>query len=260
MQTCVVVPCYDEARRLEVGVFSDFLRSAPQDLGLLFVDDGSRDETRSILEGLVARSQGRARLLGLPCNQGKAEAVRRGLQEALAADAELVGYWDADLATPLSTIPLFTELLEADSAIDVVLGSRVRLLGRRVTRRATRHYLGRCFATVVSLALRLPVYDTQCGAKMLRRTEALEQALQKPFGSRWIFDVELLGRLLAWYRRHDPRAEARALYEFPLPRWREVAGSRIGPRDFLRGAGEMLHLYLRDLRRLPPPEPGTCSD
>lgn len=143
MQTCVVVPCYDEARRLDVGVFSDFLRSAPQDLGLLFVDDGSRDETRSILEGLVARSQGRARLLGLPCNQGKAEAVRRGLQEALAADAELVGYWDADLATPLSTIPLFTDLLEADSAIDAVLGSRVRLLGRRVTRSATRHYLGR---------------------------------------------------------------------------------------------------------------------
>lgn len=260
MRTCVVVPCYDEARRLDVGVFSDFLRSAPQDLGLLFVDDGSRDETRSILEGLVARNQGRARLLVLPCNQGKAEAVRQGCLEALAEGADRVGYWDADLATPLSTIQLFTGILESDPAIDVVLGSRVRLLGRRVTRRAARHYLGRCFATVVSLALRLPVYDTQCGAKMLRRTEALEQALQKPFGSRWIFDVELLGRLLAWYRRHDPRAEARAFYEYPLPRWREVAGSRIGPRDFLRGAREMLHLYLRDLRRLPPPEPGTYSD
>jgi glycosyltransferase involved in cell wall biosynthesis len=260
MRTCVVVPCYNEACRLDVGIFSDFLRTAPWDLNLLFVDDGSRDQTRSILEDLVAQNRGGASLLGLPCNQGKAEAVRRGLQEALAADAELVGYWDADLATPLSTIPLFIELLEAEPAIDAVLGSRIRLLGRRVTRRAARHYLGRCFATVVSLSLRLPVYDTQCGAKMFRRTEALEQALQKPFGSRWIFDVELLGRLLDWYRRHDSKAEARALYEFPLLQWREVAGSRITPQDFLRAAREMLDLYLRELRHLPPPEPGAYSD
>lgn len=260
MQACVVVPCYNEARRLDVGGFTDFLRTAPQDLDLLFVDDGSQDQTGTVLEGLVAQSLGRADLLRLPTNRGKAEAVRQGCLKALEGRAKLVGYWDADLATPLSAIPLLTGFLEAEPAVDVVLGSRVRLLGRRVTRRATRHYLGRCFATVVSLALRLPVYDTQCGAKIFRRTLALEEALQRPFASRWIFDVELLGRLLAWYRRHNPKTEARALYEYPLPQWRDVAGSRIVPKDFLRGARDMLLLYLRELRRLPPPEPGSYSD
>jgi hypothetical protein len=54
------------------------------------------------------------------------------------------GYWDADLATPLEMIPKFCEILESTGK-HMVIGSRVRLLGRNVQRRAIRHYLGRLF-------------------------------------------------------------------------------------------------------------------
>ena len=239
--------------------FADYLREAAESLTMVFVDDGSQDETAAILEGLVRQSGGRASLLRLERNQGKAEAVRHGLLRGLQSGADLVAYWDADLATPLSTIRLFRDLLQENPRIDAILGSRVRLLGKHIARRPVRHYMGRVFATLASPMLRMPVYDTQCGAKMFRRTPALEEALRQPFRSRWIFDVEFLGRLLAWYRRQRPQAEGEAFYEYPLPEWRDVAGSRVRPKDLVQAAVELATLYLRDLRHLPSPLPGSYS-
>lgn len=256
----VVVPCYNEALRLDAPGFREFLDSAPEGLRLLFVDDGSRDGTVAVLQDLVHRSAGRAGLFLLERNQGKAEAVRQGMLVGLAQGAEVVGYWDADLATPLETIPLFLDFLRENPAVEVLLGSRVLLLGKRIVRKATRHYPGRVFATLASLMLGLPVYDTQCGAKLFRRTQALELALSRPFRSRWIFDVELLGRLLSWYRHQAPEAEGGAFYEYPLPRWRDIGGSRLAPRDFLRAALELAWLYATGLRFLPRSRPGTWSD
>ena len=83
-----------------------------------------------------------------------------------------------------------------EGTTDVILASRVSLLGRRIVRSTRRHYLGRIFATLASRILRVAVYDTQCGAKLFRCAPALAAALRDPFLSRWVFDVELLGRLL----------------------------------------------------------------
>jgi dolichyl-phosphate beta-glucosyltransferase len=114
----------------------------------------------------------------------------------------------------------------------MVFGSRIRLLGRHVHRRAVRHYLGRVFATVVSLMLRLPIYDTQCGAKIFRVTPALSQVLSQPFISRWVFDVEIIARFIVLSDR-DPQPLHDSVYEFPLEKWEDVAGSKVKPGDFL---------------------------
>ena len=106
------------------------------------------------------------------------------------------------------------------------------LLGHRIERSWARHYLGRLFATASSQVLGLPVYDTQCGAKVFRDGPALRAALATPFTSRWAFDVELLGRL-------GTGADRRFL-EVPLERWHDVGGSKLRPRD------------RRDRRRRPP--------
>jgi glycosyltransferase involved in cell wall biosynthesis len=195
------------------------------------------------LRALSARAGGRIEVFRMTRNGGKAEAVRRGLLHALESSPALVGYVDADLSTPVDEIlRLFHE--SERRGVAVVMGARVRMLGRVIERRALRHYLGRLFATAASLVLRLPVYDTQCGAKFFRADEPLRRALESPFRSRWAFDVELIGRLLTG----TPRVDAKDFLEVPLGRWTDVSGSRLGAWQMI-GAGIDLVAIGGELRR-----------
>lgn len=242
----VVVPCYNEAQRIRPEAFERALASIPR-LRFRCVDDGSTDDTARVLQSMAV--PGRLAVHRLAKNSGKAEAVRRGILAELERGAELVGYWDADLATPLDEIPAFIEVLDSRPEIDVVLGSRIKLLGREIERRFYRHAYGRVFATAVSTLLGLDVYDTQCGAKLLRNTEVVRGAFADPFLSRWIFDVEMLARLIAGWSFQGLKAEDR-IVEQPLRRWVDVAGSKIGVSDAARAFVELGQIELRYRRSL----------
>jgi hypothetical protein len=103
-----------------------------------------------------------------------------------------------------------------------------------VKRDLVRHYLGRIFATAASLALGIGFYDTQCGAKVFRATHEVMSLFQAPFSTRWIFDVEIVARLVAARKASDRPRAAEVVYELPLQEWRDVAGSKVKPRDFAR--------------------------
>jgi glycosyltransferase involved in cell wall biosynthesis len=237
----IVVPCFNEARRLRADEIRAYCARVP-DVDFLFVDDGSTDETLARLRDLERTLPGRASVLALERNGGKAEAVRRGMCAAFKSGAELVGYWDADLATPLDEIARFRAVLATHSSVAVVLGARVQLLGRLVRRSPIRHYLGRIFATGVSLFLKLPIYDSQCGAKLMRNDAALGRIFDEPFCVNWTFDVELLARLI---RLRGRTAARDALYELPLERWEDVAGSKVSAGDFFLAVAEIARLWRR---------------
>jgi dolichyl-phosphate beta-glucosyltransferase len=246
----VIVPCYNEAARFHAEAFEQFLvKPESNNIRLLFVNDGSRDGTISVLETFCQRFPERTFLLDQQPNRGKAEAVRNGMLRVIATgEAQVTGFWDADLATPLAQISDFLQLLDVRLDLDMVFGARVRLLGRAIHRQPLRHYLGRCFATVVSILLRMPIYDTQCGAKLFRVTPELQQVLTEPFHSRWIFDVEILARFLSLYRGDHDRL-AKEIYEFSLPEWTDVAGSKVKGTDFLRAFGELAAIYQKHLAK-----------
>ncbi|NQW64059.1 MAG: glycosyltransferase, partial [Deltaproteobacteria bacterium] len=153
----LVVPCYNEAKRFDAARFSEAL-SRFSGLQLLLVNDGSSDATGSVIESFAASSAGRVRTLSLAQNRGKAEAVRRGLQAAMDDGASWVGFWDADLATPLDALAEFSAAASRHDGARALIGSRVRLLGREIDRNPVRHLLGRFFATAASVTLDLPVY------------------------------------------------------------------------------------------------------
>jgi glycosyltransferase involved in cell wall biosynthesis len=244
--TAIVVPCFNEARRLDQAAFERFASEAPE-VAFCFVDDGSLDATKQILEALAARLPGRAEVVVLERNSGKAEAVRRGVNHALERAPRYVGYWDADLATPLAVIRQFSSLLERNPRLRMIMGARVQLLGRRIERSALRHYAGRIAATAISTVLGLRVYDTQCGAKLFR-ADAARELFREPFRTRWIFDAEIIARLIAQLRQPTDPAASEVVYEFPLETWMDVRGSKIRPRDYLRAFVDLLRIYARYVR------------
>jgi dolichyl-phosphate beta-glucosyltransferase len=234
--TFITVPCFNEAARLRADGFAPLL--ARPDVRLVFVNDGSSDGTAEVLAALRASAPDRIDVVSLAENRGKAEAVRQGLLWSLAQGAASVGYLDADLSTPATEMARLVDALAGGA--DAVIGSRVALLGSDIRRDRHRHYLGRIFATVASLALAVPVYDTQCGAKVFRAGEPLREALAAPFRSRWTFDVELLGRLLA--------AGAREILEIPLHSWHDVPGSKLRLGGMVEAGVDLLKVSA-DLRR-----------
>jgi glycosyltransferase involved in cell wall biosynthesis len=238
--TVVVVPCYNEARRLPVDSFLGFL-AENSSVSFVLVDDGSRDETLEQLRAIERSAPTRVEVLALPENRGKAEAVRAGVLQAFERRPFCVGYWDADLATPLAALRDFRGLLEERPEIELVLGARVVLLGRRITRAPLRHYLGRVAATAIALVLGLPVYDTQCGAKLFRASEEWRKLFATPFVTRWLFDVEILARFV----QARGAAARDALYEVPLSEWVDVAGSKLVAADYLRAAADLMRVHRR---------------
>lgn len=236
--TAIVVPCYNEAARLDVKAFDVYLRES-RDVSFVLVDDGSRDGTREVLERLRTLHPGRIAVLGLAENVGKAEAVRRGVRAALRRAPEFVGYWDADLATPLATIDRFRSVMGEQRELLLVMGSRVGLLGRRIQRTWKRHFAGRAFATAASIVLGIGVYDTQCGAKLFRVTPETAALFDTPFRTQWIFDVEMLARLMMSIRSSGESRAEELIYEYPLERWEDVADSRLKPQDFVVAAADL---------------------
>jgi glycosyltransferase involved in cell wall biosynthesis len=210
----------------------------------VFVDDGSTDDTHMMLLAMASSSPpGRVTVIRHSTNIGKGEAVRRGLQAAFRHDSQFVGFWDADLATPLDAINDLASIFASRPSCQMVFGSRVKLLGRDIHRTASRHYLGRTFATFAAIVLKLAIYDTQCGAKLFRATAEMAALFDTPFSSRWVFDVEIIARRIL--NVGSANQVANEICEYPLHVWRDVAGSKVKPRHFLIALRDIAIIHRR---------------
>jgi glycosyltransferase involved in cell wall biosynthesis len=198
-------------------------------LDLIFVDDGSSDGTAELL-GLSAAQVG-ASVLRLARNAGKAEAVRRGLLQALGSGADVVGFLDADGAFPASEPQRLLEILSDDfgaGELDAVWSSRVALAGRDVTRTLSRHYMGRVMATYVLRGQDGAPYDSQSGLKWFVASKTFVSVLADPFVTRWLFEIEMLAR------HRTLTGRPLKIWEEPCSKWDEIAGSRVTSKETLR--------------------------
>ena len=251
----IVIPCYNEAERLPVREFIKYAKRN-DDVHFIFVNDGSTDDTQSLVDGLVSANQKSFSVVTLDKNRGKAAAVRAGFSFAFKKGIPLIGYWDADLAAPLNAIKELCALVKND--VCLVMGARVKLLGRDIRRRSFRHYTGRFFAMAVSLILDLPVYDTQCGAKVFKNTPDIRRIFSRPFTVRWIFDVEILTRMRLIERATKGPSIEESVVEYPLMAWRDVKGSKVTLPGFLTAIFDLLTIYR--ILHLPALSPYRIDD
>jgi dolichyl-phosphate beta-glucosyltransferase len=232
----LVLPAYNEAERIGSALdeLLGYLRrrgdaardgapgagELPSKIEVLVVDDGSTDDTVSIVESRVDEGEPdgvSVRVLKVP-HGGKGAAVRAGMQ---AADGDIVIFTDADMATPPDQIPL---LVEALGDHDVALGSRIQPDGSdmRASQPGYRRLLGKVFHLLASIWVAGPVQDTQCGFKGFTRSAARDLFARQQVTS-IVFDVEII--FLA--RRRGYRVAV-----VPI-RWYDKRGSRMRTRPAL---------------------------
>ena len=245
MSTLLTVPCFRESERLPA--FLPELCREMMRLGtveILVVDDGSgaaeTAATRTLVEQLRPSHPCLRPLLELPENLGKGGAVYAGWAHA-SSDADWLGFVDADgSCSPAETarlIRLAQDLSHPQSLSSTnppptpaLFASRVKMLGRRVERQLKRHLIGRIYATLVSELLGIPVYDSQCGLKLVPRY-AYSAIADRLSIHGFAFDVDLLTALLE---------NGTPVQEVPID-WIEVPGGKVRLiRDSLRMLRDIL--------------------
>ena len=160
MNLSIVIPVFNEHDSLQqlhqeicaVGRSEDFK------LQIIFVDDGSTDDSWALIRSLAEQDE-RVRGIGFRRNFGKAAAISAGVK---AADYDLVVTMDADLQDDPKEIPKF--LQEMEKGFDVVSGwKKIRHdpLHKRLP--------SKVFNFMVNMLSGLRLHDHNCGFKLYRR-------------------------------------------------------------------------------------------
>ena len=224
----VVIPCYNEENRLQSELYSQIAKDHPN-ITLCFINDGSTDATLRLLQDL-SKEVANIEFLDVQPNKGKAEAVRCGfLYVAANIPTKCIAFYDADMATPFEDLVSMSELLLQKDYF-MVTGCRFKRMGGNISRTYFRFLLGRMFATFAASVLRLPVYDTQCGAKVIK-TSIVNNIFEEQFISKWLFDIELFARIIIHFGFTPATVK---IIEYPLSSWTEVGNSKLKLKDILR--------------------------
>ena len=188
----IAIPAFNERDRLPRTLHStiEFLAEQPWSSAVVVVDNGSSDDTVATARAIAAAADPRVPIAVVGCARpGKGAAVRRAL---LSSRSRYVGFFDADLATPVETLVAAMAALEGGAV--AAIGSRHHPAARMVNPQPLGRRVGGAAFRAMSRAVVPGVLDTQCGFKFFQR-RAVTAALVQCRTTGFAFDVELLSRL-----------------------------------------------------------------
>ena len=152
----IIIPAFNEGKRIKFVINDIISQITDLTYEIIVVDDGSTDNTRSVVSGYKA-----VNLNGIRKNRGKGFSVREGV---CMAKGNILLICDADNATPVNE---FYNLLPYLSKFDIVIGSRA-IQGAITNTSTIRKLLGKVGNLLISVMLRLAIKDTQCGFKIFK--------------------------------------------------------------------------------------------
>ena len=195
MKLSIVIPCYNEAKDIasNIEIVKAYLKDKKIDHELILVDDGSKDNTKEVIESIEG-----VRALSYEKNRGKGGAVKYGIE---SATGDYVLFMDADLSTDISAIEKVVELAPN---YDLIIGSRV--------------FIGRCCRLLVKMLFHTKFKDTQCGFKAMR-TDVAKQIVAKQQVNNFAFDVEYI---------YIAKLNNLSMYELGIT-WSDDRGSTVSP-------------------------------
>ncbi len=228
MKTGIIIPCYNEEKRLNVQAFIDFIKTH-DNYHLCFVNDGSKDNTLEVLDQIKEARTIKVSIIDMKRNKGKAAAVRAGARYLFnRQDVDYIGFIDADLSTDFEDFKRLVSTIHQNDELSLVYGSR-GLGGENIKKDPLRKLFSRIIKSLVYLILGLPIEDTQCGAKVFRR-KITPVLFNESFLSKWLFDVEIFIRL----KRHfGSKQIMNRMREQALAKWVHVEDSKLGLKDSL---------------------------
>jgi len=229
----IIIPAYNESERIipTIGAVASYVSSLDYTWELIVVDDGSRDETATLVEELGLAN---LHVIRSPQNEGKGGAVQRGM---LAARGRYLLFADADNSTPVEEIGKLLEKLEC-SHFDVAIGSRAAAGAQEASRSLFRRILSGGLRSLVHYVFRFDVRDTQCGFKMYTRETGYRLHTAQTIKG-FSFDLELL--YLASKLGYK-------IAEVPV-NWINSPGSKVDSRkEIRRFLRDLLKIKLNDMR------------
>jgi len=229
MKTGIIIPCYNEEKRLNVTAFLDFIHTE-NDFHICFVNDGSTDDTITVLKDIQSKNPVKVSVIDIKNNSGKAAAVTVGARHLhRRGDIAFIGFIDADLSTDFKDFEGLVKTLKTNHTLSMVFGSRAKDASEAIEKDTIRAFFSKIIKMLVFFILRLPIEDTQCGAKVFR-AELVPVLFKSDFFSRWLFDVEMFLRM----KKHFGKVLIlNKIYEQPLERWVHMEDSKLGLKDSL---------------------------
>jgi dolichyl-phosphate beta-glucosyltransferase len=229
----IVIPAYNEEVRIvpTIGAIASHVSSLGFSWELIVADDGSKDQTATLVEELGFVN---LRVLRAPANGGKGSAVQRGM---LAARGAYILFDDADNSTPIEELEKLLRKLDGEG-FDVAVGSRAAAGAEEAHRPLLRRVMSGGLRWTVRHLFRIGVRDTQCGFKLFTHAAA-----QRLYGAQTImgfsFDMEILYLAARFGYR---------IAEVPVT-WIDAPGSKVDPaREVQRFLRDLLKIKWNDLR------------
>ena len=210
MKLSIVVPCYNESKDIAKNseIIKNYLKSIKQDYELILVNDGSKDNTKEVIEAIPG-----VKALSYEPNRGKGGAVKYGIENATG---DYVLFMDADLSTDLEAIDRFIKIAPN---YDMVIGSRhAKDSVIKKKQPALRVFIGWCCRRLVNMKFHFKFKDTQCGFKAMR-TDIAKKIVAKQVVNNFAFDVEYL---------YIAKLNNLSIYEMGVI-WADDRGSTVSP-------------------------------